>query len=204
MRDLLVGVSQFQNHTFPKMQPRFEELASGQSPDALFITCSDSRVVPEVLTNSRPGELFVVRNAGNIVGNQQQADLGMAATIEYAIKVLKVPQIIVCGHAKCGAMQGLLNQEALVSLPEVARWVLLSQPALAELGSEQAEDWLTRAVQANVRLQLHNLMTFPKVAAAVDAGDLQLQGWVYDFVTGKVNVLNSDTNQFVDSRTLLA
>ncbi|MHC2070899.1 carbonic anhydrase [Bremerella sp. T1] len=204
MRDLLAGVSKFQNETFPKKQSRFEELAGGQSPEALFITCSDSRVNPELITNSEPGELFVIRNAGNIIGKKGEADLGMAATIEYAIKALKVPQIIVCGHAKCGAMQGLMNPEAVTSLPEVGKWVALSQDALNDNSPDPNADRLTQLIQANIRLQLRNLMTFPEVAEAVAANKLRLQGWLYDFTTGKVTVLSPETNEFIDSNVRIA
>ncbi|MEW4455981.1 carbonic anhydrase [Bremerella sp. JC817] len=198
MRNLIAGVTQFQNKTYPQMQPRFEELATGQSPDALFITCSDSRVVPELLTGSDPGELFVIRNAGNIVGTKDEADLGVAATIEYAVKVLKVPQIIVCGHARCGAMQGLLNPSAVESLPEVAKWVSLSAEALNDTSDDSDDDRLTQLIQANIRLQLRNLMTFPEVAEGVESGTLQLHGWLYDFVTGKVSVVSLGSSQFVE------
>jgi len=204
MRDLLAGVTQFQKDTFPKKQSRFEELAGGQSPEALFITCSDSRVNPELFTNSEPGEIFVIRNAGNIVGRKGEADLGMAATIEYAVKALKVPQIIVCGHAKCGAMQGLMSPEAVASLPEVGKWVALSKEALDDQAGDPNADRLTQLIEANIRLQLRNLMTFPEVAEAVEAGQLQLHGWLYDFATGKVSVLTPENNLFVDYNVRIA
>ncbi len=204
MRDLLTGVKQFQNETFPQKKTRFEELAQGQKPEALFITCSDSRVNPELFTNSEPGEIFVIRNAGNIVGRKGEADLGMAATIEYAVKALKVPQIIVCGHAKCGAMQGLMSPEALTTLPEVGKWVSLSKKALEDQSGDPNADRLTQLIEANIRLQLRNLMTFSEVADAVEAGSLRLHGWLYDFETGKVTVLAPETNQFVDSNVRIA
>lgn len=204
MRDLLNGVTQFQRDTFPQKKSRFEQLGRGQSPEALFITCSDSRVNPELFTNSEPGEIFVIRNAGNIVGCKGEADLGMGATIEYAVKALKVPQIIVCGHAKCGAMQGLMSPEALDSMPEVGKWVSLSKSALKDVSGDRYADRLTQLIEANIRLQLRNLMTFPEVADAVEAGSLRLVGWLYDFETGKVNVLAPESNQFVDSTVRVA
>ncbi|QDU76303.1 Carbonic anhydrase 1 [Bremerella volcania] len=204
MRDLLTGVTQFQKNTFPKKKSRFEELGRGQSPEALFITCSDSRVNPELFTNCEPGEIFVIRNAGNIVGRKGEADLGMAATIEYAVKALRVPQIIVCGHAKCGAMQGLMTPEAVTSMPEVGKWVSLSKKALEDLSVNPHVDRLTQIVEANIRLQLRNLMTFPEVADAVEAGSLRLHGWLYDFETGKVTVLAPEINRFVDCNVRIA
>lgn len=204
MRDLLSGVSQFQKETFPQKKRRFKELAQGQSPEALFITCSDSRVNPELFTNSEPGEIFVIRNAGNIVGRKGEADLGMAATIEYAVKALQVPQIIICGHAKCGAMQGLMSPEALTTMPDVGKWVAQAQAALEDQAGDPNADRLTQVIEANIRLQLKNLMTFPEVADAVEAGSLRLHGWLYDFETGKVNVLAPETNQFIDSSVQVA
>lgn len=204
MRDLLAGVTQFQKDTFPQKKSRFAELAGGQSPEALFITCSDSRVNPELFTNSEPGEIFVIRNAGNIVGRKGEADLGMAATIEYAVKALKVPQIIVCGHAKCGAMQGLMSPEALTTLPEVGKWVSLSKSALEDASGDPNNDRLTQLIEANIRLQLRNLMTFSAVAEAVEAGMLRLHGWLYDFETGEVTVVAPDTYQFTEPNVRIA
>lgn len=196
MRDLLGGVARFQQRTFPGLRGRFQQLAGGQQPDALFITCSDSRVDPTLITNCQPGELFVIRNAGNIVGSHGQADLGIAATIEYAVKALEVPQIIVCGHSQCGAMGGLLNAQATASLPRVSDWVETAKEALGDDTPDSRVDRLTQLIQANVRLQLRNLMTFPEVAEAVGARRLVLKGWVYDFVTGSVEVLSTETNCF--------
>ncbi|PQO42379.1 carbonic anhydrase [Blastopirellula marina] len=196
MRDLLGGVARFQQKAFPRLRSRFEQLARGQQPDALFITCSDSRVDPTLITNCRPGELFVISNAGNIVGSHDQADLGVAATIEYAVKELEVSQIIVCGHSRCGAMGGLLDPQATSSLPRVSEWVATAKEALVDATSNIPNDRLAQLIQANVRLQLRNLMTFPEVAEAVEARRLVLKGWVYDFVTGSVEVLSTDTNKF--------
>lgn len=198
MRNLLQGVQSFQQHVYPGMRSRFEELAHGQQPEALFITCSDSRIEPARLTDCGPGELFVIRNAGNIVGRKRQADLGVAATIEYAIKALQVPQIIVCGHSKCGAMQGLLHPEAAAGLPEVGRWVTLAEDALNDNDVDPRDDRLTQVIKANIRLQLRNLLTFPEVAEAVEAGKLRLSGWLYDFPTGGLAVLSPETNKFIE------
>ena len=198
MRDFLLGVQSFQQSIYPTMRARFEELAHGQQPDALFITCSDSRIDPARITGSGPGELFVIRNAGNIVGRSHQADLGVAATIEYAVKALRVPQIIVCGHAKCGAMQGLLNPKAAAGLPEVGRWVSLATEALEATDVAPQDDRLTQVIKANIRLQIRNLLTFSAVADAVEAGELRLSGWLYDFLTGSVEVYCPETNRFVE------
>ncbi|RCS54435.1 carbonic anhydrase [Bremerella cremea] len=196
MRDLFAGVTRFQQRKYPELRSRFEQLANGQQPDALFITCSDSRVDPALLTDCQPGELFVIRNAGNIIGRQGEADLGIAATIEYAVNALQVPQIIVCGHTKCGAMAGLLDPDSTSSLPEVSKWVSTARKALEAIPQDETTDRLTQVVQANIRLQLCNLMTFPAVADAVEARRLTLKGWLYDFETGTVSVLTPETEQF--------
>ncbi len=196
MRDLFAGVTRFQQRKYPELRSRFEQLANGQQPDALFITCSDSRVDPALLTDCQPGELFVIRNAGNIVGRQGEADLGIAATIEYAVKALQVPQIIVCGHAKCGAMAGLLDPDSTSSLPDVSKWVATASQALQTSPQDEDADRLTQVIRANIRLQLRNLMTFPAVAEAVEARRLTLKGWLYDFETGTVDVLSPETNLF--------
>ena len=113
----------FSGQVFPIHQSKFEELASGQRPPTLFITCSDSRIVPELLTQTEPGDLFVLRNAGNLVPPYSAPLSGEAATIEYAVKVLKVEHIVVCGHSHCGAITGLLRPETLKDLPAVAEWL---------------------------------------------------------------------------------
>ena len=120
---LLGGVSRFQKHVYPKHQDLFERLALGQRPDALFITCADSRIDPCLLTQTKPGELFICRVIGNIVPPYPDAIGGVSATIEYAAGVLRVPQIIVCGHTDCGVMKGALNPEALEEYPNVAAWL---------------------------------------------------------------------------------
>ncbi|PQO37992.1 carbonic anhydrase [Blastopirellula marina] len=196
MRDLLAGVTRFQQRKYPELRSRFEQLANGQQPDALFITCSDSRVDPVLLTDCLPGELFVIRNAGNIVGRQGEADLGIAATIEYAVKALQVPQIIICGHSQCGAMAGLLDPASASSLPDVSKWVASAKGALEATPQDEDVDRLTQVIRANIRLQLRNLMTFTAVAEAVEAGRLVLKGWLYDFENGTVDVLSPETDQF--------
>lgn len=196
MRDLFAGVTRFQQRKHPELRSRFEQLANGQQPDALLITCSDSRVDPALLTDCQPGELFVIRNAGNIVGRHGEADLGIAATIEYAVKALRVPQIIICGHTRCGAMSGLLNPESTSSLPDVSKWVATADHALKASPLDQDADRLTQVIRANIRLQLRNLMTFPCVADAVEARRLKLKGWLYDFESGTVDVLSPETDRF--------
>ena len=201
MSRLVDGVRTFRRREHPKRAHLFESLAGGQTPDALFICCSDSRVNPTLLTGSEPGDLFVLENAGNIVPPPGVPG-GEAATIEYAVAALKVPEIIICGHAKCGAMGGLMAPEHLKDLPNVAEWLTHSEQVRAVVESEfsgaSSEEKVEAAVRANVRLQLEHLKTHPSVAKALDAGDLTLGGWVYDFVTGEVIRWNEDDQSWVD------
>jgi carbonic anhydrase len=208
MRKLLQGLRVFQHRVFPKVQSRFEQLASGQQPPTLFITCSDSRIVPDMVTQTEPGELFVLRNAGNLVPPWTAQHTGEAATIEYAVKVLKVREIVICGHSHCGAMAGLLNPESVEQLPAVRQWLTHAQQTLEEVaglpldgtGSDAGDDLLTTAVKCNVIVQLANLRTYPVVAEAEDRGELELHGWFYRFETGEIFEVDGAEKQFVSVR----
>jgi carbonic anhydrase len=205
MRRLLQGVRVFQHRVFPERRKHFEELAKGQAPSTLFITCSDSRIVPEMVTQTGPGELFVLRNAGNLVPSWDAEHTGEAATIEYAVKVLKVREIVVCGHSHCGAMQGLLNPSSVEDLPAVKQWLSHASRTLEEVanlplygeGSDSADDLLTTAVKCNVIVQLAHLRTYPAVAEAEAQGKLELLGWFYRFETGETYELDGASRQFV-------
>src|SRR6476660_5591747 len=123
MQKLIQGIHRFQERDFQPLQGLFEQLAHGQTPETLFITCSDSRIDPNLLTRSKPGELFILRNAGNIVPPHGAASGGEAATIELAVSALGVKDIIICGHSHCGAMQGLLQPDEVKALPAVSQWL---------------------------------------------------------------------------------
>lgn len=199
MEDIIAGVRAFQRDVYPNYRERFAELAGGQSPHAMVITCSDSRVDPFLFMQAAPGQLFVLRNAGNIVPEHSGFVGGVTATIEFAVVQLKVPNIIVCGHAGCGAVAGLLHPESIRHLPEVTNWLHHSARArqlVEATGGIDAPDAMDRAVGANVIVQLDNLRTHPCVADAMAAGSLGIHGWVYDFVTGSVLAYKDQERSF--------
>jgi carbonic anhydrase len=179
----------------------FERLADGQHPVALFITCSDSRINPNMVTQTDPGELFILRNAGNIIPPHGAGNGGEAATIEFAIAGLGIPDIIVCGHSRCGAMQGLLNPERLKDMPAVASWLSHAEATRRIVRDKYRERTgaalLTTTVEENVLVQLENLRTHPSVAAGVAQGKLKLHGWVYKIETGEIFAYDPERGQFV-------
>jgi len=191
---ILGGVSHFQKHVYPQHQDLFEKLALGQRPDALFITCADSRIDPCLLTQTKPGELFICRVIGNIVPPYPDAIGGVSATIEYAVGVLRVPEVIVCGHTDCGVMKGALNPDALEAYPNVTAWLRYARVEQRE-PSPSAEFLLTLA-EHNVVAQLKNLRTHPTVTARLAEGDLALHGWVYHIGPGTVTAYDEVTKTF--------
>lgn len=201
MDRILDGLLRFQAEIFPQEQDLFTRLAKTQNPEALFLTCSDSRIVPELITQTRPGDLFICRNAGNIAPAYGQSTGGVSATIEYAILALGVRDIIICGHSDCGAMRALLNPESLTSMPVVASWLKYAERARFLVRENYAYlegDALLRALtEQNVIAQLDNLRTHPSVAARLHKGELALHGWVYDIPHGQVSAHDPATGRFV-------
>lgn len=201
MQKLIQGLHQFQTSIFSSQRQLFERLALGQKPDALFITCSDSRVNPNLVTQTDPGELFILRNAGNIVPRADASPGGSAATIEYAVAVLGVKDIILCGHSHCGAMIGLLHPETVTHLPFVTAWLAHAEKTRqiveAHYGHLSGDARLTAAVEENVLVQLENLRTHPVVENALARGELSVHGWVYKFETGQVLAYDPGEGQFL-------
>jgi carbonic anhydrase len=201
MQRLVEGIHHFQKNIFTSNRALFQRLVDGQHPEALFITCSDSRLDVSMLTQTRPGDLFIMRNAGNIVPPFGATAGGEAATIEYAVSVLKVRDIIICGHSHCGAMRALLHPEDVRELPAVRSWLERCE-ATARIIKENyrhitdSTARLTATVEENVLVQLENLRTHPSVAAAVGRGELHLHGWVYKFETGQVFTYDPEQGQF--------
>jgi carbonic anhydrase len=202
MEHIIDGVLRFQREVRPNSEALYRKLAIAQSPQAMFIGCADSRVVPEIFTAQDPGSLFVVRNAGNIVPPSSTEPGGVTASIEYAVAVLGIPDIVICGHSGCGAMTAILNgAQNLTKLPAVARWLRYSDAALkavdADLPAASLETRLDALVRENVLTQLDNLLTHPAVSDAILNKQLRVHGWVYDIGTGRVDNYDARIQQFV-------
>lgn len=201
MEKLVAGILKFQEKEFANHKHLFENLASGQKPEALFITCSDSRIDPNLITQTKPGDLFIARNAGNLVPpHYAQCTRDMDASIEFAMEVLKVRHIIVCGHTDCGAMKGALNPENVKHLHHVSQWLSNAQSACAKVRARNnghSHEKLLELIEENVIQQLKHLETHPSVAARMAVGDVLLHGWVYDIRTGAVFCHESESGTFV-------
>ena len=204
MKQLVQGLLHFQSEVFPEQRDHFEALRSGQAPEACVIACSDSRVDPSLVLSTRPGELFVLRNAGNLVPNYPLMLGGTAASVEFAVSVLKVRDLVVCGHSHCGAMRALLNPGELEGLPALERWLELAGPVrdrVADLPETiSADRRLDAVVRENARLQREHLLTHPSVRAAIDRGHLRLHSWVYYFETGEVMTFDHATDCWLSLR----
>jgi carbonic anhydrase len=189
MKKLLEGVCKFKREVFPERRAFFSELAVGQDPRILFITCADSRIDPNLITQTVPGELFICRNAGNIVPPHERNAGGTTASIEFAVAALGVKHVVVCGHTDCGAVKGAMNPESLTSLPHVSDWLAHTRAAVAAVEARNGgldPDCLAELTRENVVLQMRHLMTHPAVAAAVATEKLQVHGWVYDIGKGEI------------------
>lgn len=201
MDHVISGVAKFQSEVFPEKKGTFQKLANGQNPEVLFITCSDSRIDPNLLTQTDPGELFICRNAGNIVPPHSNETGGMTASIEFAVAALGVEHIIICGHTDCGAMKGALHPEKLDSLPHVKEWLghcrvatdVVKERCQCELN---AEEHLHAVTHENVVQQLQHLRTHPAVAAKLATGKVQLHGWMYDIETGDILCYSESKSAF--------
>lgn len=190
----LGGVSRFQENVYPKNRELFEKLATGQRPEALFITCADSRIDPCLLTQTEPGELFICRVIGNIVPPYPETVGGVSATIEYAVGVLRVSEVIVCGHTDCGVMRGALNPGTLERYPNVTAWLRYAN--VVQRDPEPSPEFLLALTEQNVVAQLRNLRLHPSVADRLQNADLALHGWVYHIGAGTVTSYNEESQKF--------
>ena len=203
---ILKGLKRFQKKVYPRHRELFHKLALLQRPTALFITCADSRIDPCLLTQTKPGELFLCRVIGNIVPRYPESIGGVSATIEYAVGVLGVQDVIVCGHTDCGVMKGVLNPDALKPLANVSAWLKHAQPAreaLAESGGDANDPgFLLALTERNVLEQLKNLQTHPSVTARLKQGNLKLHGWVYHIAKGMVTTYSARRKKFIRVRII--
>jgi carbonic anhydrase len=201
MQKLVQGIHHFQKTYFSSERRLFERLAQEQHPEALFITCSDSRISTGLLTQTSPGDLFVLRNAGNIIPAYGGSNCGAAATIEFAVAGLGVKDIIVCGHSHCGAMKGLLNPEILQDMPAVTQWLSHAESTrrILKQNYQGLDDvaLLKTAIEENVLVQTENLRTHPSVAVRLASGGLHLHAWVYKIETGEVFTYDAEEGQYV-------
>ncbi|WP_321883333.1 carbonic anhydrase [Paraburkholderia bannensis] len=200
MKDLVAGFIKFKTEVFPERSELFKQLARKQSPEVLIITCSDSRVVPELFTQREPGDAFVIRNAGNIVPSYGPEPGGVSASVEYAVAVLGVRDIVICGHSDCGAMKAISTCTCLTHLPAVANWLRHSDAAKMinesrEYRSPEAK--LDALIRDNIVAQLANLQTHPSVALALAQKRLNLHGWVYQIEAGEIQAFDELSKQFV-------
>lgn len=203
MDRLYKGIWNFQISYFREEADFFRRLSTGQSPEVLFITCSDSRVDPNLVTQSKPGELFIVRNVGNIIPpyDAVKDKNSVAAAIEFAVLQLKVSDIIVCGHSNCGAMRALLaGGHENRDMPHFRAWLHLADSVREIILRHYADatDDIRQRVseEENVLLQLHNIQTYPFVKKALDEGTLRLHGWYYNIGTGSIYSYNSSEDVF--------
>jgi carbonic anhydrase len=201
MEKIVRGIHHFQTTTFAAHRELFESLSHGQQPDTLLITCSDSRIAPDLLLQTQPGDIFVLRNAGNLIPPYGAANGGEGATIEYAVAALGVQHALVMGHSNCGAMKGLLNPELLADMPLVSEW-LKHADATRRIVDEcypdlEGGDLLNAAIKENVLVQLDNLRTYPKVAALMAKGALTLHGWIYEIESGQILAYDPQLSHFV-------
>lgn len=214
MQRLLQGYARFRHDVFPGMKDHFHLLADSQHPETLFITCADSRVVPDLILQTEPGDMFLCRAIGNIVPPHASMPGGISATIEYAVEVLRVRHIIICGHSDCGAIKAVLPPEStdpaapaaratrdLSRLPLTARWLGHVEPAWKFLPPGIAHTDLPTLhialIRANVIAQLENLKTHPEVARALAHNTLQVHGWYYDILSGSVETWDEQNRRFL-------
>jgi carbonic anhydrase len=190
----LGGVSRFQKDVYPQHQDLFEKLALGQRPGALFITCADSRIDPCLLTQTEPGELFICRVIGNIVPPYPDSLGGVSATIEYAVGVLRVPDVIICGHTDCGVIKGALHPDALSSFAAVWNWLRYAN--VQNRQDHPSPELLLATTEENVVTQLKNLRSHPAVANRLLENDLSLHGWIYHIGPGTVTAYDEKSGKF--------
>ena len=199
MQKIILGFHRFKERIYPKKKFLFKTLASKQTPEILFITCADSRVDPALITQTDPGELFVIRNAGNIVPPYQSDDIGVSASVEFAVNGLGVKHIIICGHSDCGAMKGVLKPSDLKNFPDVKKWIKYSAVVGNQFNLANAlsqEEKLEILSEQNVLKQVENLKTFPYINTKLETNKLSIHGWLYDIGHCSIKVFSNQRKSF--------
>jgi carbonic anhydrase len=201
MEQLIEGHRRFLAEAFPARRDQFHLLAEGQAPETLFVTCADSRIVPDLILQTQPGDLFICRNAGNVIPRAGEPAGGVSATIEYAVEVLRVRHLIVCGHSDCGVIRALMAPQALEGLTSVRDWLQHVEPAWEYVDEvERNAGELTRhtaLTHANVLVQLDNLKTHAYILRAIEEKRLQIHGWYYDILSGRIECFDEGLGKFI-------
>ena len=205
MEKLVKGILEFRRNLQPEVRDTFARLALGQKPDSLFIACSDSRVVPNLFASTEPGDLFVVRNVGNLVPSWEElgagkGDVSVGAALEFSVKELKVRDIVVCGHSECGAIKALIEQPQNPDMPYLSSWLKNGLPAMKDQKLLQETPGLSEAnrfSQLNVLIQIQHLRTYPFIRNALRNGELRIHGWWFDIHHADVHAYKSAEHSFV-------
>lgn len=206
LAELKAGIRKFRTETYPKNKETYlQAVREPQRPHALFITCADSRLDPELITQSGPGDIFVTRNIGNLVPAYGEMLGGVSAVVEYAVTGLKVQHVVICGHSDCGAMKALVRPDSLEEMPAVKNWMNNAAAAMSVAKSmmkpnERPSEFVKRLTEENVLLQLQHLRTHPSVAGAMARGELTISGWVYDIGKGEVRITADGGREFYPVR----
>ena len=201
MQKIIKGYLQFKESGFGERKDLFAKLSNSQSPEVLFITCSDSRIDPNLITQTEPGDLFVIRNAGNIVPPHTVESDGIVASVEFAVVGLGVKHIVICGHSNCGAMKGALNTSGLSDLPKVRGWLNYCSEAVTIVQSRDRNlksDELNSVTQENVLLQIKRLEQYPEISKRLASGKIEIHGWVYGIGEGIIRYFNQEKQTFVE------
>jgi carbonic anhydrase len=202
IKRIIEGLNEFHDNYFNTHRELFEHLSHGQSPEVLFITCSDSRIDPCLITQSQPGELFVIRNIGNMIPAFGTPNNGEGAAVEYAVEALGIKEIIVCGHSHCGAMKGLLQVGSLSQqMPLVYDWLRHYGEPTRRLVVENYKDcspekMIKITIEQNVLTQIENLETYPFIRSRMHRNALTLHAWIYEIESGEVSVYDASAGQF--------
>lgn len=201
LQRIIDGFLHFHHEVFPQQEELFKKLATVQRPRAMFIACADSRIVPELITQSSPGDLFVTRNVGNVVPPYGQMNGGVSTAIEYAVQALGVQHIIICGHSDCGAMRAVRNPQIVEEMPTIKAWLRHAEVAKAMVqNNRQCADEVESMhilTEENVIAQLQHLRTHPSVASRMASGQLFIHGWVYNIETSEIKGYDAEQGRFL-------